>query len=157
MRKTNFLTKIHKEGKLQIVEPSDIIKSAYVDKSESHMASAKLLLVNNRLEEAVSMAYYSMYHMSLALLFRVGIKCENHMATAILLKEVFSIDSSVLMSAKRDRVDVQYYVDFHITKEEIEKLIEMAEEYNATIYDFIEKLNNEMITEFRKIFSRIIK
>jgi len=44
-------------------------------------------LKNKKLEEAVSMAYYSMYYSLLALLFRVGIKSENHTASIFLLRD----------------------------------------------------------------------
>lgn len=157
MRKVNFLIKLHKEGKLQLVEASDIIKSAYVKKSESYIGSAKLLFKNERLEEAVSMAYYSMYYTSLALFFRVGIKCENHTAAMILLKDVFSIDSSVLASAKKERIDTQYYVDFHIIDDDVEDLIEVAEKFNAELLDFIERLDSEKIEEFRRKTNKLLR
>ena len=60
MKKINFLSKLYKEGKLQLVSPSETIKNSYIAKSESNLASAKILLDNQRLEESVSLAYYSM-------------------------------------------------------------------------------------------------
>jgi len=157
MKKADFLHKIIKEGKLQLVEQSEIMQSSYLKKSESYLASAKILLQNEKLEESVAMIYYSMYYITLALFFRTGIKSENHTATIILLKDIFKIDNSALSFAKTERLDKQYYVDFHIAKEEIDKLIERADKYNAMIYDFMEKLNNDMITEFRQKFSKAIK
>jgi len=68
MKKINFLTKIINKGKLQKVEPNEEFAKSYIEKSESNLISAKILLGNNRLEEAVSLAYYSMYH-SLTLCF----------------------------------------------------------------------------------------
>ena len=109
MRKINFLAKLFDEGKLQLVNPSEEIKDSYIKKSESNLISAKILLENNKLEESVSLVYYSMYHMLTALLFKVGIKCENHSASIILLKELFSIDNSGIFFAKKERVDKQYY------------------------------------------------
>jgi uncharacterized protein (UPF0332 family) len=87
MKRSNFLTKLHQEGKLGMVEPSEEIMNSYLKKSDSHHLSAKLLLDNDRLEETVTLTYYSMYYMLLALLFRVGIKCENHSAGIMLLKQ----------------------------------------------------------------------
>jgi uncharacterized protein (UPF0332 family) len=63
MKKTNFLNKIKKEGKLELVQPSEEMKQSYLIKSESNIISAKILLTNGRLEESVSLAYYSMYHL----------------------------------------------------------------------------------------------
>ncbi|MBU4076581.1 MAG: HEPN domain-containing protein [Euryarchaeota archaeon] len=157
MKKSDFFNRLQEEGKLQLVPPSEEIMTSYLKKSDSHLISAKLLLENDRLEESVSLAYYSMYYMLLSLFFRVGIKCENHSAGIILLKELFSIDNSLISYAKKERIDKQYYVDFKIMKEEVEELIEAAEIFNSKILDFIEKLNSEKIAEFRMKMENLLK
>ncbi len=123
MKKSDFFSRLQEEGKLQLVPPSEDIMTSYLKKSDSHLISAKLLLENVRLEESVSLTYYSMYYMLLSLFFRAGIKCENHSAAIILLKELFNIDNSLISYAKKERIDKQYYVDFKIMKEEVEELI----------------------------------
>lgn len=153
----NFLAKLKKEGKLKIVESSEEVKESYLEKSESNLISAKLLLDNDRLEEAVYLTYYSMYNSLLALLFRIGIKSENHAASILLLRKLFDIDNSDISFAKRERVDKQYYVDFHVTKDEVEDLIEKAEEFNKEILDFISKLTNEKIKVYQEKFKKLIR
>jgi uncharacterized protein (UPF0332 family) len=157
MRKTGFFTRLYEEGTLQLVEPSEEVKAAYLKKSESHLMSAKILLDHDKLEESVSTTYYSMYYMTLALFFRAGIKCENHSATIILLNKIFNIDNSEISTAKRERVNKQYFVDFSIIREEVEELIETAEAFNSKILDFTEKLNSENIAGFRKKMERLLK
>ncbi|PIN79085.1 DNA-binding protein [Candidatus Woesearchaeota archaeon CG06_land_8_20_14_3_00_33_13] len=152
MKKISFLAKLFDEGKLQLVNPSEEIKDSYIKKSESNLISAKILLENNKLEESVSLVYYSMYHILTALLFKVGIKCENHSASIILLKELFSIDNSGIFFAKEERVDKQYYTDFNITKQEILEAIRIAENFNKRLLDFISKLDNQKIKEYREKF-----
>lgn len=156
MKKTNFLAKLHKEGKLQIVDSNETLKDSYILKSESNLISAKILLSSNRLEESVSLAYYSMYHMLTALLSRVGIKCENHTASIILLNTVFKIDNKEISFAKKERIDKQYYTDFHVTKEEVKEAIKKAEDFNKELLDFISKLDNQKIQDYRKRFSLLI-
>lgn len=155
MKTINFLAKLHKEGKLQLVEPSEVIKESYVKKSESNLISAKILLRNNKLEESVALAYYSMYHLLTALLFKIGIKCENHSASIILLKELFNIDNSEIFFSKRERIDKQYYTDFNIKKEEVTESIKIAEDFNKKLINFIAKLNNEMIKIYRNKFESL--
>jgi len=149
MKERNFLTKIFKEKKLQLVEPSEEIKDSYLEKSESNLISAKILLENNRLEESVSLCYYSMYHLLTALLFKTGIKCENHSASIILLKELFSLDNKDISFAKKERVDKQYYTDFKITKQEVIEVVKIAEDFNKELLDFISKLSNNEIQKYR--------
>ena len=156
MKKPDFLIKIKKEQKLSMVAPSEEIKESYLLKSKSNLESAKILLVNNKLEEATSIAYYSMYNMTLALLFKTGIKSENHTASILILKNVFEIDNSKIFSAKKERIDKQYYVNFKTTESEVKDLIKLAEQFNAELNQFIKKMNKENIILARKKFENII-
>ncbi|WP_165394909.1 HEPN domain-containing protein [Methanofollis fontis] len=96
------------------------------------------------------MAYYSMYYMVLALLFKTGIKCENHSGAMILLEHLYGIDSSQLATAKRERIDRQYYVDFAITAEDVRDSIEEAEAFCADLLDFMEHLHQGEISCLRE-------
>jgi len=144
------------EGKLRLVSPSEAIKDSYVAKSESNLASAKILLDNQRLEESVSLAYYSMYNMLSAILFQVGIKCENHAASIILLNALFGIDNKSISFAKDERIDKQYYVDFGVTREDTVELIETAEEFNKNLFDFSSKMNSQKIKDYREQFLKLV-
>jgi uncharacterized protein (UPF0332 family) len=150
MKKTGFLTKLYKEGKLQLVSPSDAIKDSYQAKSDSNLVSAKILLNNQRFEEAVTLAYYSMYNMLTALMFQVGIKCENHTAAIMLLTSVFNLENSDISFARKERIDKQYYIDFNVTRDDAQELIETAEEFNKCLYDFQSKMNSNKIKEYRE-------
>ncbi|MFH8086984.1 MAG: HEPN domain-containing protein [Candidatus Aenigmatarchaeota archaeon] len=157
MKKVSFLSKVRKEGKLKLVEPSEEIKDSYLKKSESYLYSAKLLFNNNRLEESISLAYYSMYYSLLALLFKVGIKSENHTASIILLKKLFGIDNRKIIRAKKERIDKQYYVSFSLAREDVEKLIRDAEVFNSKMFDVIEKLRKEDVIKLREKFKLMVK
>ena len=152
MKKINFLINLKEEGKLKIVEPSEDIKESYINKSNNSLKSADILLENDQVENAVPMAYYSMYNMLTALFFKVGIKCENHSASIIILKELFGLDNSEISFAKTERVDKQYYVDFDINKKEVENMLKSTEEFNSKLYDFIEKLTTKQAADYKKEF-----
>lgn len=155
MKRADFLNKLKKEGRLELVEPSEEIKRSYIEKSESNLASARILLDNGKLEESVALTYYSMYHALTALLFKSGIKSENHSASIILLIELFGIDNSDIVSAKKERVDKQYYVDFEITRGQVLEAIKQAERFNGNMIDFISRLTNESIKNYREKFRKI--
>lgn len=156
MKKINFLKKLYKENKLKAIEPSEEIKESYIDKSESNFISAKILLENNRLEESVSLAYYSMYHILTALFFAVGIKCENHTASITLLKDIFDVDNKEISSAKSERVDKQYYTDFSINKQDVIETIQKAEIFRKELFDFISKLDTEKINAYKFKFNELL-
>lgn len=156
MNKINFLNKLKKDRKLELVEPSEEIKESYIIKSDSNLTSSKILLNNDKLEEFVSLAYYSMYHLVTALLFKTGIKSENQSASIILLKEIFNQDNKEIFEAKTERVDKQYYTNFVITKEDVKETIKKAEIFNSNLIDFISRLNNSNIEIYRRKFAEIL-
>lgn len=157
MKKAGFLIGLHKEKKLQIVEPSEEMKEAYMQKSSASLKSAEILLQNSLLENSVPMAYYSMYNMVMALLFKTGIKCENHAGSIILLKKLFEIGNSKIEFAKKERVDKQYYVDFKISKKEVEDLVLIAKEFNSEIYNFIDMMTSKDVDNYRDNLAIMLK
>lgn len=149
MKKINFLIKLKTEEKLSIIDPSDEIKESYIKKSENSLKSAIILLDNEQIDDSVSLTYYSMYNMLTALLRKTGIKCENHMGSIIILKELFNLDNSKILSAKTERVDKQYYIDFKATREQVEKMVGEAKEFNSLLYAFIEKTTAKEVSTYR--------
>jgi uncharacterized protein (UPF0332 family) len=155
LTKQRFIRRLHKEKALLLVEPSDDIRDAYLKKSESYLISAKLLLDNDRYEESVSMGYYSMYYSVLALFFATGIKCENHSAAIMLLKDIFGINNSAIKSAKSERIDKQYYVTSAPVRDEVIALIRDAESFNAVLLDATVRLTNEKKESFRQKLKKL--
>lgn len=157
MRKQGFLARLAGKGKICLVEPSREIERAYFSKSESNLVSAKILLRNGRLEESVALAYYSMYHSLTAVLFRIGVKSENHSASIVLLKKMLGKDDAAITHAKKERDDKQYYVDFKITDAEAKDAITEAEKFNCEMADFSSRISNENVNEYRRIFRKLTK
>lgn len=156
-KEEGFLNKLFQEGRIQIVEPNDNVSLSYKNKSESYLTSAKILFENEKIEETVSMAYYSMYCMLMALLFKNGIKCENHSASIILLNRIFQIDNSKIFEAKKERIDKQYYVNFVISSQEVCEMIKDAESFNSNISWTIEHMNTEELKRYQNRISNIFK
>lgn len=157
-----FLNKLKKEEKLELIEPSEDICNSYSEKSVNCLKSAKLLLQNNLYENSIGMSYYAMYNLLLALLFRVGIKCENHGGSILLLKLLFGENDlyKLISEAKKERIDKQYYVTTEkdeITKEIADELLNNAEDSVLRLKLVIKNLNNDAIDELRGKFKTIHK
>ena len=149
MKKIDFLIKLAKKRVLEIVEPSEEIKESYIKKSENSIISAKILLGSGQLENSIALSYYGMYNLLTALLFKAGIKCENHNGSILILKEIFNFDNLDILNAKKERIDKQYYTDFHITKEDVTQAIKDAEIFNNKLLDFISRMNNKDVQNYR--------
>src|SRR3989344_8627949 len=130
MKNVKFLIKLKKEGKINLIAPSEEVKESYLKDSESYFISSKMLFKEIRLKESTQIIYFSVYYSILALLFRVGIKSENHLGSIILLKEIFNFDDSFALMLRKKRVET-YYPDFELQKQILNELIEKAEEFNA--------------------------
>ena len=157
MKDADFLKKLAKQKKIQLVELSIPVQEAYLQRAEESLSSAKALAKIHNLKDAVALAYYAMYHSLLALLFRCGIKCENHTAAILLLKEIFELDNTSIIKAKAERVDKQYYVDFSVTADEVTECIKIAENFIATIHSFIASLNQKSIRKYYEKTEKILK
>lgn len=156
MKKRSFLSKLKEERKLELVEPSNEIMGSYMEKSANSFKASSILLESGLLEESVSMAYYAMYHSLLALMFKCGIKCENHSGNILLLRNLFREVKlyKMISDAKEERVDKQYYVNFVITKKDVEDLASTAQEFITRIKVLIEGLTTEGIRELRERFNK---
>jgi len=155
-----FLNKLKKEEKLELVELSEDICDSYSQKSADCLKSAKLLLQNNLYENSIGMSYYAMYNLLLALLFRLGIKCENHGGSILLLKLLFEENDlyKLISDAKKERIDKQYYVTTEkdeITKEIADELLNNAEDFVLKIKIVIKNLNIDSVDELREKFETI--
>ena len=155
-----FLNKLKKEEKLELVEPSEDICNSYSEKSANCLKSAKLLLQNNLYENSIGQSYYAMYNLLLALLFRTGIKCENHGGSILLLKLLFGENDlyKLISDAKKERIDKQYYVTTEkdeITKEIAMELLSNAENFILKMKVVIKNLSNDSIDKLREKFKTI--
>ncbi len=161
MTKNKFLSKLRKEGKLGLVEPSEDIYESYSEKSVNCLKSAKLLLQNKLYENSISMSYYAMYNLLTSLLFKFGIKCENHSASILLLKLLFKENRlfEIISEAKKERIDKQYYVTTEkeeITKETAEELLNMTEDFVLKLRVLIQKTDDKRVREIRREFETLV-
>lgn len=153
MTKQSFLSRLNKEGKIEIVESSEEMKESYLHKAEDCLKSAKVLLENKLYENSIINAYYVMYNSLTALLFQSGIKCENHRASIILLELIFEEKelSKSIQEAKEERLDKQYYIDNQKNTNVDEKLtresIAKAEDFFVKIRIVMSKISMQDIKE----------
>lgn len=152
-----FLNKLKEEKRLELIDPSEEICFSYLEKADNCMTSAKLLFENKLYENSVSLSYYAMYNSLISLLFKSGIKSENHSGSILLLKLLFNKKElfEVISNAKKERIDKQYYVtteEFDTTKESAEELVLKAEDFLVKIKLVIKNLNKEEIDRLKGDF-----
>ncbi|MEK6952106.1 MAG: HEPN domain-containing protein [Nanoarchaeota archaeon] len=163
MKEIIFLKKIKKEGKLQLVEPSEEMKSSYLIKADNCLKSSKILFQNALYENSTSEAYYCIYNSLLALLFKIGIKSENHSASIILFSRLFDNKelAKIALWAKEERIDKQYYVETKqiniTTKKSCDEMISKTEDFLLKMRTIMSELNNEKTSSIRKSYENLFK
>ena len=161
MKKPSFLDKLKGEGKLELVDPSDEICASYMEKANDCLKSAKLLLENGLFENSISMSYYAMYNSLTTLLFRTGVKCENHSASILLLKKLLGRNDlfEMISFAKEERIDKQYYVtsgqNFTLTKDSAQDMVSKAENFTVQMKLLNTNLENKQIEQVRENFKAV--
>ena len=161
MKKLSFLDRLKNEGTLELVELSDDISKSFLIKSEKCSQVAKLAFNAGIYENAISEAYYSIYNNVTALFYKCGIKCENHSAAVILIKELFKLDNlhKIFSEFKKDRIDNQYYTPVinaePITKEKCHERLKTAQKFNLDLKIQMEKITLEDINKIRIDFNKL--
>jgi uncharacterized protein (UPF0332 family) len=161
MKDSDFLNKLKKEGKLELIELSEEISKSYELKSRECRNVAKLTLDAGYYESSVTQAYYSMYNLVLSLFFKCGIKCENHSAALILLRDLFKLKSlsDVFGQAKEERIDKQYYVTpiqlNPASKDSAEEMLVKSNKFVLDILAFKNNLKQSEIKTIRENFSNL--
>ncbi|HLD73251.1 MAG TPA: HEPN domain-containing protein [Candidatus Nanoarchaeia archaeon] len=162
MRKHDFLKKLSEENKLELVEESEEICKSYLIKSENCFKSARVLLESELYENSMVNSYYAMYNGTIALLFRCGIKCENHSVASFLLGELFGMTATkiIIEQAKKDRIDQQYYInpadDLEVNANTAKQMLLEAENIILELRTEINKLSSSDVIKIRNKFKELI-
>ena len=162
MKELSFLKKLKRKGIIKLVESSEEMKSSYLIKAENCLKSAKILFQSQLYENSTSEAYYCMYNSLLAVLFKIGIKSENHSASIILFDKLFENKdlTKIISWAKEERIDKQYYVETQqivkVTKDSCSKMILKSEDFLVKMRLLINELGNEKINSARNSFVKLL-
>ncbi len=155
MTNITFLVKLKKERKIEEVECSVDICQAYITKAENCLKAARILLKEKLYENSVTDSYYAMYNACLSLLFCCGIKSENHTATILLLDIVFGLTEvhQMVLSAKRERIDKQYYIDTIeneiLSEDTAQHMIQEAERVVLQLRVVEDQMTNQTIKNYQ--------
>ena len=162
MKELNFLKKLKGKGIIELVESSEEMKSSYLTKAKNCFKSARILFQSQLYENSTSEAYYCMYNSLLSLLFKIGIKSENHSASIILFNRLFGSKDlvKIISWAKEERIDKQYYVETQqivkVTQESCNEMILKAEDFLVKMKLLIIELSNEKINSARDNFVKLL-
>ena len=157
MKKLSFLNRLKADRVLELVEPSDNMCESYLKKANDSFKSAKLLLEHELFENSIQLSYYTMYNSLLGLLFKCGIKSENHAGSILIFKHLFKRRElfEMISKAKEGRIEVQYYVASVQSGESARAMLMNAEEFLVQMKLMMANMKSEDIDRIRSDFNSI--
>lgn len=128
-------------------ESSKRFVEASLLRAEKALRSAKLLEENGQPEDAVSRAYYTMFHAARAILFSKGVKARTHRGTISLFGEKIvkeGVLSREFADMLRKALDLRQKSDYELyaelNEELVEEVIKNAGKFVEKIKELVEPL-----------------
>ena len=128
----------------------ELIKG-YLKKAEKKLEVSQRLLKSEDYEDAVSRAYYSVYHVAQALLLTEGQRAETHKGVVTLFSLLFvktgkfsKNSGKHLANLKDDRESGDYEVFSFIDRETAETAVKEAKEFLSEGKQYLEKIGVEL-------------
>jgi len=116
-------------------------------RAEKALRSAKILEEDGELEDAVSRAYYAMFHAARAILFSKGVKAKTHRGTISLFGEKIVKEgvlrrefADMLRKALDLRQKSDYELYAELNEELVEEVIKNAGKFVEKIKELLEPL-----------------
>jgi len=118
----------------------------YLRTAKNKLESAEILFSHDKFEDAVSRAYYSVFHCAQVLLLSMGIKAESHSGVRQLFGLHFIKEGRLdkrfgryLKNLKDERENGDYGIFTLIEKEDAQLAIEEAKEFIETTEDYLKR------------------
>lgn len=120
----------------------------YIQKAETKLKVAEKLLKSRDYEDAVSRAYYAVYHAAQALLLTEGEKAETHKGVVTLFGLLFVKTGKFekkmgryLANLKDDREAGDYEIFSFLDKESAESAVAEAKEFFSAAKSYLQKIS----------------
>ena len=144
-----------KDG-LKFVEPNDILADSYLNESKSSLERAEKNFKDGDLLWSTVVTYYAEYYSLYAFLQKIGIKCENHFCSILVISQLLGEEKINCINLHKDkRISAQYYM--RIDKEqEVKKMLQDAKTFVSSFDELVSNTTNEEINNYRKVLKKLI-
>jgi uncharacterized protein (UPF0332 family) len=137
-----------------LTKPNQKLAGTFVEKAQNDLLVLRSIPQTD-MEWRAATLYYARYHMLTALLLRIGIDCKDHNCSIsiaefafsdILGKEIFD----EIKTAKKHRIDLQYYSDRAVDKTEFEKNMRSVDQFVEKTTELLISLTREQTENLHK-------
>ena len=137
---------------ISLTAPNETLASAYLKKAEEALETMQTITAR---DWKITTAYYAMYFSLYAVLTRLGIRCENHSCTILLMERLLSnyftpAEVTLVERARGARVDAQYYISREVPDPLCEELIRAAPRFLVKCAAIVNAMNERTVGALRK-------
>ena len=142
-----------KDG-LRIVEPNGRLSKSYLEQAKSSLLRAEKDLKDKDLLWSTVAIYYAEYYALYSFLQKIGIKCENHVCSILVVTFLLGEDKTKTINQHKDkRIDAQYYMKVD-QEPKIRLMLQEAKIFVSNFDEFVSKLNENEIRFYREVISK---
>jgi len=142
-----------KDG-LKTVEPNERLSKSYLEQAKSSLLRAEKDLNDKDLLWSTVAIYYAEYYALYSLLQKIGIKCENHACSILLVTLLLGEDKTKTINEHKDkRIDAQYYMKVD-QEPKIRLMLQEAKIFVSNFDELVSNLTESEIKKYREIISK---
>lgn len=142
-----------KEG-LKIVETNENLSKSYLEQAKSSLLRAEKDLLDKDFLWATVTIYYSEYYALYSFLQKIGIKCENHACSILIVTLLLGNEKTKIINQHKDkRIDAQYYIKVD-QEDKVKEMLKDAKIFVSEFDELVSNLSDEEIEEYRTIISK---
>jgi uncharacterized protein (UPF0332 family) len=143
-----------KEG-IKIVEPNERLCKSYLEQAKSSLLKAEKDFHDKDLLWATVAIYYSEYYALYSFLQKIGIKCENHSCSILVVGALLGEEKTKTINEHKDkRIDAQYYMKID-QEPKVNLMIKEAKRFVAYFDELVSNLSENEIKDYRKVIENM--
>jgi uncharacterized protein (UPF0332 family) len=148
-KKLNWCFKL-KDG-IKIVEPNERLSKSYLEQAKSSLLRAERNFEEKDLLWTTIASYYAEYYALYSFLQGIGVKCENHACSILVVTLLLGKDKTKIINQHKDkRIDAQYYMKVD-QEEGIMLMLKESKIFVSKFDELVSNLSEKEIKEYRKI------
>lgn len=138
---------------IELIEPNNNMSDSYIKMAEESIGV--LSNIKNSMIWTSTTSYYIFYYSLYSLMLRIGIKCEIHSCSLEFMKKCLTDfyqveDINMIKKAFSARINLQYYTDRPVDKEDIELVKSYCKTFFVKTKEILSRVTEEQIQTIRK-------
>lgn len=138
---------------LHIIEPNERLSKSYLEQAKSSLLRAEKDFNDKDLLWSTVAIYYAEYYALYSFLQRIGVKCENHTCSILIVGVLLGEDKiKTINEHKGKRIDAQYYMKLD-QEEKVKAMLQEAKTFVSEFDEVISMLSEEEVKTHRSNIS----